>query len=108
MDTTDNNADVLRCFVSGTGDTGKCYLIKTLKVWVKTYLNKKVAVSAPTGIAAFNVNRLTIHRLLQLPVEHKQTPKYKPLSDEVLQVRDQIEGSSVIYHRRSVDEKNCS
>lgn len=29
---------------------------------------------------------MTIHRLLQLPVEHKQTPKYRPLSDEVLQV----------------------
>ncbi|CAH2097415.1 unnamed protein product [Euphydryas editha] len=86
METTDNNADVLRCFVSGTGGTGKSFLIKILKVWVKTYLNKKVAVSAPTGIAAFNVNGLTIHRLLQLPVEHKQTPKYKPLSDEVLQV----------------------
>lgn len=86
MDTTDNSADVLRCFVSGTGGTGKSFLIKTLKVWVKTHLNKKVAVSAPTGIAAFNVNGLTIHRLLQLPVEHKQTPKYKPLSDEVLQV----------------------
>lgn len=32
------------------------------------------------------MNGLTIHRLLQLPVEHKQTPQYKPLSDEVLQV----------------------
>ncbi|CAH2088000.1 unnamed protein product [Euphydryas editha] len=48
-----------------------------------TYLSKKVAVSAPSGIGAFNVNGSTT--LLQLPVEHKQTPKYKPLSDEMLQ-----------------------
>jgi len=29
---------------------------------------------------------LTVHRLLQLPVEHGQTPKYKQLSDHVLKV----------------------
>jgi len=29
-------------------------------------MNKLVAVAAPTGIAAFNVNGLTIHRLLQI------------------------------------------
>lgn len=55
-------------------------------MWIKNNLHKNVAITAPTGIAAFNVNGLTVHRLLQLPVEHKQTPKYKPLSDEVLQV----------------------
>lgn len=31
---------------------------------------KDVAIYAPTGIAAFNINGITIHRLLQLPVEH--------------------------------------
>ena len=29
------------------------------------------AVSAPTGLAAFNVGGVTIHRLLQLPIEHE-------------------------------------
>jgi len=29
---------------------------------------------------------LTVHRLLQLPVEHGQIPKYKQLSDHVLKV----------------------
>ncbi|KAL1448322.1 hypothetical protein WDU94_000591 [Cyamophila willieti] len=37
-------------------------------------------------MAAFNVNGLTVHRLLQLPVEHGRTLKYKPLSDQVLKV----------------------
>jgi len=45
-----------------------------------------VAITAPTGIAAFNVSGLTIHRLLQLPVEHSKTPKYRPLSDEALKI----------------------
>lgn len=85
-ETMSNESEILRCFISGTGGTGKSFIIKILKVWVQKHLNKKVAVAAPTGIAAFNVNGLTIHRLLQLPVEHKQTPKYRPLSDEVLQV----------------------
>lgn len=39
-------------------------------------MNKLVAVTAPTGIAVFNVlvNGLTIHRLLQLPVEYGNCP----------------------------------
>lgn len=35
--------------------------------------------------AAFKVGGLTMHRLSQLPVEHKRsTPKYSPLSDTAL------------------------
>ena len=48
--------------------------------------DKHVAITAPTGIAAFSINGLTIHRLLQLPVEHGKTPQYRPLSDESLKV----------------------
>lgn len=40
---------VLRCFISGTGGTGKSFLIKTLKVCVQTHLNKKVAITVPTA-----------------------------------------------------------
>ncbi len=29
------------------------------------------AIAAPTGPAAFNVGVITIHRLFQLPIEHK-------------------------------------
>ena len=48
--------------------------------------SKQVAVAAPTGIAAFNIDGLTIHRLLMLPVEHGKTPQYRPLSDDVLKI----------------------
>jgi len=61
-------------------------LIKTIKCWIKQNLHKDIAIAAPTGIAAFNIDGLTVHRLLQLPVEHGHTPKYKQLSDHVLQV----------------------
>ncbi|XP_063978978.1 ATP-dependent DNA helicase PIF1-like [Diachasmimorpha longicaudata] len=49
-------------------------------------MNGKTAVTAPTGIAAFHINGLTIHRYFQLPIEHGDTPKYKQLSDNVLKL----------------------
>ena len=69
-------------FISGCGSTGKSYLIKTIKIWVCTATDKHVVVTAPTSIAAFNINSLTIHRLLQIPVEHGKTPQHRPLSDD--------------------------
>ncbi|XP_071582385.1 uncharacterized protein [Temnothorax nylanderi] len=77
----------LLLYVSGEGGTGKSFLIKTIKCWIKQNLNKDTAVTAPTGIAAFNIAALTNHRQYQLPVEHgDQSPKYTLLSDHVLKV----------------------
>ena len=64
----------LRIFISGVGGTGKSFLIEALKLLVgKIWSNKEltVIVAAPTGLAAFNVGGLTIHRLFQLPIEHE-------------------------------------
>ena len=84
-------SEILRLFVSGCGGNGKSYLIKTIKAWVQTITRKDVAVAAPTGIAAFNINGLTIHRILMLPVEHSKTPEYRPMSDDALKtVRDKL------------------
>ena len=80
------NTEPLQMFISGCGGTGKSYLIKTIKLWVSSVTEKHVAVTALTGIAAFNIKELAIHRLLQLPVEHGKTPQYHPLSDESLKV----------------------
>ncbi|XP_067206958.1 uncharacterized protein [Linepithema humile] len=82
----ESDKSILRLYVSGEGGTGKSYLIKTVKCWIKQNLKKDTAVAAPTGIAAFNIDGLTVHRLLQLPVEHGNTPKYKRLSDHVLKL----------------------
>ena len=39
------------------------------------------AVAAPTGLAAYNVGGVTVHRLFQLPIEHEgKTAGYWPLS----------------------------
>ncbi|XP_067215692.1 uncharacterized protein [Linepithema humile] len=84
--TIQSDNSILRLYVSGEGGTGKSFLIKTVTCWIKQNLEKDTAVSAPTGIAAFNIDGLTVHRLLQLPVEHGHTPKYRKLSDHVLPI----------------------
>ena len=83
--------------VSGEGGTGKSFLIKTIRQWIKQIIGKDTAVTAPTGIAAFNIEGLTIHRLFQLPVEHGHTAQYKQLSDATLQiVRDQLKNVALV------------
>ena len=66
----------LHMFVSGVGGTGKSFMIKTIRALVgEIWHDKKDAllctVSAPIGLAAFNVGGVTIYRLLQLPIKHK-------------------------------------
>ena len=60
-------------FVSGVGGTGKSFLIETTKalvnnIWPSNDLT--CAIAAPTGLAAFSVGGVTIHRLFQLHIEH--------------------------------------
>ena len=62
-------------FVSGVGGTGKSFVIKIVRplmsrLWDGMTDSTVCAVTAPTGLAAFNVGEVTIHRLLQLPIEH--------------------------------------
>ena len=57
-------------FVSGVGGTGKSFLIKALVNCIWSLDGLLCAVAALTGLAAFNVGGVTIHRLFQLPIEH--------------------------------------
>ena len=63
--------------MSGVGGTGKSFLIEAIKAWVNTTWpvdGLTCAIAAPTGLAAFNVGGITIHRLFQLPIEHESKP----------------------------------
>ncbi|XP_074114135.1 ATP-dependent DNA helicase pif1-like [Cotesia typhae] len=74
----------------------KSFLINVIKRWIREELNQETVVTAPTGIAAFNINGLTIHRVFQLPVEHGFTPPYTQLSDNVLKaLRDQLQNTTL-------------
>ena len=78
----------LRIFISGVGGTGKLFLIEAIKCLVDDIWHPKsgeimCAIVAPTGIAAFNVGGLTIHRLFQLPIENEgKTAGYWALNKE--------------------------
>ena len=41
------------------------------KLWEDETCSTLCAFTASTGLAAFNVNGVTMHRLLQLPIEHE-------------------------------------
>uniref|UniRef100_A0A1X7VDH6 ATP-dependent DNA helicase n=1 Tax=Amphimedon queenslandica TaxID=400682 RepID=A0A1X7VDH6_AMPQE len=64
----------LHMFISGVGGTGKSFLIEAIKALVKglwsTMTKQTCAVCAPTGLTAYNVGGVTVHRLFQLPIEH--------------------------------------
>ena len=77
----------LYMFVSGVGGTDKSFLIETIRSLVKEIWkdcasdDTTCAVAAPTGLAAYNVGGVTVHRLFQLPIEHEgRTAGYWPLS----------------------------
>lgn len=68
----------LHIFISGVGGTGKSFLIEAIRAQVAAIWKDKhdallCAVAAPTGLAAFNVGGVTLHRLFQLPIEHEGT-----------------------------------
>ena len=76
---TCHDLKLLHMFVSGVEGTGKSFLIKTIcalvsNIWDNLKDTTLCAVIAPTGLAAFNVGGITIHRLLQLPIEHEGKP----------------------------------
>ena len=64
-------------FISGVGGTGKSFLIETIRskvneIWKDTTNSEAACVVAtPTGLAAYNVGGVTLHRLFQLPIEHE-------------------------------------
>lgn len=81
----------LKLFVSGVAGTGKSYLIDTIckQIQFDNQANPNewsVAVLAPTGIAAFNINGLTIHRFFKLPVFNDKEEKHWQLTDGALKV----------------------
>ena len=65
----------LRLLISGTAGTGNSFLIHELK----RLLGECLKVSAPTGVAAYNVKGVTNRSLFRLPVNRE----FKPLKGEI-------------------------
>src|SRR5215467_4739589 len=50
-------------FLTGKAGTGKTTFLK----YIREHSSKKMAIVAPTGVAAINAGGVTIHSLLQIP-----------------------------------------
>ena len=66
----------LHMLISGVGGTGKSFLIKTIhalvsQMWHNTEDALLCTVTAPTGLATFNVGGVTIHQPVQLRIKHE-------------------------------------
>ena len=111
--------------ISGPGGTGKSDLIRMIREMIirsslknSTSQSPAVVVVAPTGIAAYNIEGITIHRALNLPVQHGSCPKYVPLKGERLSAmrKQSVYTNTVIIdyetfvmiHQRLNDIKNVS
>ncbi|KAG1439175.1 hypothetical protein G6F55_013793 [Rhizopus delemar] len=70
-------------FVSGAAGTGKSYLLKMLEKHYKIE-GYKIFKVAPTGVAAFNVNGITIYRFFAM-ANTSQEPDYLKL-DEIVKL----------------------
>ncbi|XP_044013954.1 uncharacterized protein LOC122856332 [Aphidius gifuensis] len=94
---TDDKDEPLKIYISGEGGTGKSFLIYVIKTWIRKTLNRQIAIAAPTGLAAFGINGMTLHRIFSLPVQHGGTPKYMALSDGALKVlREQLRDIALV------------
>src|SRR3954452_2572221 len=67
-----NQVEPLRIIIMGTAGTGKTYLINAIRNRLREMTGAEsespVFVLAPTGVAAFNINRRTIHSTLSIPI----------------------------------------
>ena len=61
-------ASGVNVFLSGNAGTGNSYLLKAYVEHCKN-IGKNVMVTAPTGIAAININGSTVHRAFKVPIE---------------------------------------
>ncbi|MFH1197277.1 MAG: AAA family ATPase [bacterium] len=65
-------------FVSGNAGTGKSTLIK----YLRSTIDKKIVVLAPTGVAALNIEGSTIHSFFRLPPKIHNDEDIKVVSDK--------------------------
>jgi len=90
------NNETIHLLVSGQGGTGKSRVIDVVNRMVTREMKSNVlptVVTAPTGLAAFNVNGTTIHRILSLPIEHGKPANYGRLGQEqLLIIRQTLRG----------------
>ena len=82
----------LRMIITRTAGTGKSFLIACLK----QLLENKIKATAPTGVAAFNVQGGTLHSLRQLPTKGE----FKDLQGLIAPKNPAILEGSKVHHNK--------
>ncbi|XP_060776102.1 uncharacterized protein LOC132885442 [Neoarius graeffei] len=85
---SEKNPNPLRLFIGGGGGCGKSHLIKAIHYESTRLLSQladnpeelTVLLTAPTGVAAYNINAATIHNTFSIGANVKLP--YQPLGDE--------------------------
>ena len=87
MHAVESPPEPLRLFITGGAGTGKSHVISVVhEHFERAQIGDGCAcmLMAPTGVAAFNIGGLTIHKALNLPVEHGKRTAYHKLASERL------------------------
>ena len=87
MHAVESPPEPLRLFITGGAGTGKSHVISVVhEHFERAQIGDGCAcmLMAPTGVAAFNIGGLTIHKALNLPVEHGKRTAYRKLAGERL------------------------
>ena len=72
-----------KLFVTGGAGTGKSFIIRLLREYLirlEAADRDIVLLTAPTGVAAYNIQGVTVHAAFSLPIEHGRNVSYLPLS----------------------------
>ena len=86
----DSDTNPLRMFITGGAGVGKSYLTRVVIEWLRLCTAKfcghnPVIVTAPTGTTARNINGLTLHCTLKLPVQYgREEPHFVKASANTL------------------------
>uniref|UniRef100_A0A1X7VIB7 ATP-dependent DNA helicase n=1 Tax=Amphimedon queenslandica TaxID=400682 RepID=A0A1X7VIB7_AMPQE len=87
MRTRESMPSPFRMFITGGVGTGKSHVISVVKEHVERAhigAGNTFVLMSPTGVAAFNIGGLTVHRALNLPVKHGHSTAYRKLGGETL------------------------
>jgi ATP-dependent DNA helicase PIF1 len=84
-------------FIIGEGGTGKSKLIKEMRYQTeKNWPNKKIVITATTGIAAYNINGITINSFMGIGTGQQKTEFLVKKIKRNIGIRERIKSTNIL------------
>lgn len=84
-------------FIIGEGGTGKSKLIKEMRYQTeKNWPNKKIVITATTGIAAYNINGITINSFMGIGTGQQKTEFLVKRIKRNIGIRERIKSTNIL------------